>query len=111
MIIEYDTRKLAKNAKTISTIATAYGVLAKNIIKRLAELEAVPNLNDLRFIPQANCHMLKGQRAGHFAVDISGNFRIIFIPNHNPVPVLKDGGMDWSLITKITITEIGIDYH
>ena len=111
MIIEYDTNKLAKNVKTPSAIFKAYGNLAKNIIKRLAELEAAPNLNDMRYLPQANCHLLKGKRAGQFAVDVSVNYRIIFVPNHNPIPVLNDGGINWLLITKIKITEIGTDYH
>ncbi len=46
-----------------------------------------------------------------FAVDISGNHRIIFKPDHNPPPEKEDGGLDWSRVTDITIIAIGEDYH
>lgn len=30
-------------------------------------------------------------------------YRLIFIPDHDPVPRLKDGGLDWSKVTAIKI--------
>ena len=56
------------------------------------------------------CHPLTADRAGHFAVHLWGQFRLIFIPNHDPVPLLDGGGIDRAIVTRISITEVG-DYH
>ena len=76
----------------------------------MKELSASENLEILKTLPAANCHELKGDRKGEFAVDISGNYRIIFIPDHQPLPVKEDSSIDCIKITDIQIlgTE---DYH
>jgi proteic killer suppression protein len=55
-------------------------------------------------------HELTGKRKGTFAVDLKHPFRLIFKPNHEPVPVKKDGGIDLSKVTAITILGVE-DYH
>ena len=65
----------------------------------------------MRNIPAANCHELEGNLKGKLAVDISGNHRIIFEPNYNPIPEKDNGGLDWSKVSEILILEIGEDYH
>ena len=64
----------------------------------------------MKTIPDARCHELKENRKGQFAVDVSGKERMIFIPNHDPIPKINDGGMDWTRITEIKILSIE-DYH
>ena len=39
-----------------------------------------------------------------------GPYRLIFLPDHDPTPLLAAGGVDRSLVTKIKITEV-VDYH
>lgn len=85
--------------------------MAKKVNKRLEELIASPNLEYMRKLPAANCHELQGDNAGALAVDISPNHRIIFSPYHDPVPRKEDGGLYWTMVTCIEITEIGVDYH
>ncbi len=36
-------------------------------------------------------------------MDLDHPYRLIFIPDHGPVPRHEDGGLDWSLVTAITI--------
>jgi len=36
--------------------------------------------------------------------------RLIFEPDHNPVPQKPDGGLDWTQVTRIRVIEI-TDYH
>jgi len=55
-------------------------------------------------------HELSHDRKGQFAVDITGNYRLVFEPNNNPIPLKKDGGLDLNRITKIKILEVE-DYH
>lgn len=85
--------------------------MAKKVIQRLKEMEAAPTLEVLGKIPAARCHELKGDRKGCLAVDVTGNHRIIFKPDHDPPPEKDEGGLDWSLVTNITIVAIGEDYH
>ncbi len=56
------------------------------------------------------CHALGANRADHFAVHLWGQYRLIFFPNHDPVPQVDDGGIDLTAVTQITITEV-VDYH
>ena len=73
-------------------------------------LKDADNLGIMRTIPAARCHKLTGDRKGELAVDISGNYRMIFEPGHNPIPKKEDGGLNWEEVTKIQLNEI-IDYH
>lgn len=111
MKIVFKNNKLKKSVESPRAILKNYGTRAKLVNQRLNELEAAKNLNDFRNIPAANCHELKGQDKGKLAVDISGNFRIIFESNHDSVPEKEDGGLDWSLVSLIKILQIGEDYH
>jgi len=76
---------------------------------RLDQLMDADNLEVLRFLP-GNYHELTGDRRGELAVSLQGLIRLIFVPNHQPRPKKFDGGLNWSQVTAITITEI-IDYH
>ena len=53
------------------------------------------------------CHELTGGRKGQLSVDLEHPYRLIFIPNHEPIPRKPDGGLDWKLVTSIMI--IGIE--
>lgn len=77
--------------------------------RRLASLMAAPTLQDMEGVP-GNCHQLRADRAGEFAVDLWGSYRLVFEPDHEPLPRLPDGGIDRTRVTKILIKEV-IDYH
>ncbi|MCF7963304.1 MAG: hypothetical protein K9M08_21400 [Pirellula sp.] len=64
----------------------------------------------MRDLPGARFHELKGNLAGKLAVDLVHPDRLIFSPDHDPRPVLADGGLDWQKVTKIVIEGIG-NYH
>jgi len=81
----------------------------KVLKKRLASLRAAPTLADMENVP-GNCHSLHADRAGQFAVDLRGPYRLIFEPDHDPVPRLDDGGIDNTRVTTIIIKEVD-DYH
>ncbi|MCX6221044.1 MAG: killer suppression protein HigA [Bacteroidia bacterium] len=110
MKISYQSNRLRKSLNEAKEIQKEFGTMAKKVSQRMKELIASDNLEVLKSIPAANCHELKGNRKGEFAVDISGNHRIIFVPDHDPVPVKEDHSLDCIRITDIEIlgTE---DYH
>jgi proteic killer suppression protein len=83
---------------------------ARKLRQRLTELQAAETLEDMRKLPAARCHPLKGDRAGQFAVDLAHPFRLVFEPADNPVPKKDDGGIDLEKITSVTILSVE-DYH
>ncbi|MCR9080947.1 MAG: hypothetical protein NXH89_00885 [Cyclobacteriaceae bacterium] len=112
MNITYRTKKLKKQAEDLRELAKAFGVNAKKVKMRLEDLKAAKNLEEIRKLPGARCHQLSGKNyKGYLAVDITRNRRLIFEPNHDPIPTKEDGGLDWSQVTVITIEELCYDYH
>lgn len=82
--------------------------MARKLHARLADLIAAPSMADL---PQAGRpHLLKGDRAGEFALDLVHPQRLVFEPAHSSVPLSEDGGIDLSRVTRVCIIWIG-DYH
>lgn len=110
MEISYKTKKLEKQLTNRRDLAKTFGQLAQKINQRLGELKAAETLSIMRFIPAARCHALSGGQKGELAVDVSPNYRMIFEPNHDPLPKKEDGGLNWESITKIQINQIE-DYH
>lgn len=110
MEIRFKSRKLEKQLTDPKEMLKSFGQLARKISQRLKDLSDADNLEIMRTLPAARCHELTGDRKGELAVDVSGNYRMIFEPNHNPLPIKDKGGLNWEQITKIQIIEIE-DYH
>ena len=83
------------------------GACARKLRIRLADLEAANAVTDL---VAGKPHPLKHDRAGQFAVELSGGYRLVFVPGNDPVPRHPDKSIDWSRVTIIRIEFIG-DYH
>jgi proteic killer suppression protein len=110
MEIDYKTNKLRKSVATPRDIAANYGTKAKLVNQRIKEFEAAVSLYDIYLLPKANLHKLHGEKKGCLAVDISANYRIVFEPDHDPVPKIEDGGLNLKAISKIKILSFE-DYH
>jgi proteic killer suppression protein len=111
MDIAYKTQKMRKVFNSFDKLVREYGSeRAKKIRMRQDFLRAAANLAQVPISPPTRRHELKGNRRGQFAVDLSGNYRLIFEPNHSPVPRREDGGVDLEKITAITIMSVE-DYH
>lgn len=54
----------------------------------------------------ARCHELKGDKAGIFSIDLDHPYRLLFRPDHDPLPQRSEGGIDWSQVIAIVILEI-----
>jgi proteic killer suppression protein len=108
--ISYKSKKLEKQLTIAKEIQKEFGTMAKKVNQRMKDIKASENLNDLMKIPAAKCHELKGNRKGQFAVSISGNFRLIFEPNHDPVPLKDDNSIDAVKVTAIEMLNKE-DYH
>ena len=110
MKLSFKSNKLEKILTEATEMRKAFGTMAKKVNQRMMELKAAPNLEVMKTIPATNCHELKGDRQGEFAVDISRNFRLIFKPDYNPIPRKDDKSIDCIKVTDIQILRT-VDYH
>lgn len=110
MEIDFETGKLAKLYNSDKAIRSAYGDdCGARLQARLAQLRAAACLQDMRNAP-GRCHELTGDRKGYLAVDLKHPLRLQFRPDHEPVPKLENGGLDWKAVTKVMIGKVE-DYH
>lgn len=111
MDITFKTAKLEKTFNSEKMLIREYGAEnARYIMRRMSVLRAAPVLAEVPNRNPERCHELKGNRKGQFAVDIKDPFRIVFIPNHDSLPLRDDGGIDLARVTAITILDVE-DYH
>jgi len=106
--ISYGNRRLEELCKKEAVARRRLGPAgAKKLRTRLNSLAAASNVRELW---GGRPHTLRGNLEGQFALDLAGGHRLIFRPNHDPVPRMETGDVDWSSVEKVTITDIG-DYH
>lgn len=111
MEVAFRTNKLAKLCSEAKKMVRAWGKeCADRVQQRLAELEAADTLADLRALPGVGCHELTGNRKGQLALDAKHPYRLIIEPDHDPLPEVPDGGLDWSQVQRVIVIEV-VDYH
>ncbi len=111
MNIDFSSKQLEKLCNNSILAKKKWGDRhAKKILLRLDDLRASDTLADVSYLPPARCHELDNNRKGTFAVDTVHPNRLIFKPNHQPIPKKSDGGIDKTLVTDILILEVE-DYH
>lgn len=108
--ILFDDNKLKKIVNDMKSLQKAYGQIGANLIRRrLDDLSAAKTLEDVRFLP-GKYHELGENRKGQLAVHVKEPYRLIFVPNHNPIPMKENGALCWTSITSIKVIEIA-NYH
>jgi proteic killer suppression protein len=106
----FSSNRLHRQLETKAAMDKAFGERAGRLRLRLGVLEEAQSLADVPTGPPERCHPLKHDRKGQFAVTVCGNWRIIFRPHHDPLPVLADQSLDLTAVTAIEIIEV-VDYH
>ncbi len=110
MDISFKTGKLRNLCNDDRKATRAHGrPCAKKLRSRLDDLADCGNLEEMRFLP-GRCHELEGDLVGHFALDLHGGMRLVFVPAEEPPPQKADGGVDWRKVTAIHIVGVR-DYH
>jgi proteic killer suppression protein len=111
MEVRYRTNKLEKLASSGKDRRKTLGSIgAARFEARISEFKAAGCLEDLRYLPQARIHELKGNRKNQFSADLAHPYRLIFTAENSPEPRRDDGGWDWTRITILEIQEIA-DTH
>ena len=105
MDIDFKTNKIKKQFNSEKEMLKAFG---KNITARLKqrifELKSADTLDDVSQYKPTRLHELSGKENGQFSVDVSGNYRLLFIPQ-KPVPIVA-GIIDRTAVKAITIIAI-----
>jgi proteic killer suppression protein len=108
MDIDFKDKKLRELCEQRGLAERKLGApCARKLLSRLGDLQAARCVTEL---PAGRPHPLRGDRAGQFALDLEGGRRLVFEPDHNPVPAKDDGGIDWGRVTRVRIVFVG-DYH
>ena len=111
MEVSFATTRLDKLFRNESDLVQTYGSRrARKIMARLTALRRRPTLSQVPTTPPLRRHQLTGNRDEQYAVDIDRQYRLVFEPDHNPIPRRPDRGIDTDRVTAIVITEV-IDYH
>lgn len=109
--ISFKNKKMKRIFESNAELKKEFGkVNARFIQRRMAFLNAAPNLSHVPRRPPERCHQLKGRRSEQFAVDVEHPFRLVFIPAHSPIPTTKDGGVELQQVTAIEILVVE-GYH
>ena len=84
--------------------------MARRLGARLQELEAADTLADMRLLPQARAHELRGDRGEQISLDLVHPMRLIIEVANDPTPRMPEGGLDWAAITSVMVIDIA-DTH
>jgi len=111
MEVRFRTAKFEKTCSTLKSLRREYGPrMADVIARRLTELEAAVALSDIRALPQARAHELRGDRDEQISLDLIHPRRLILEVGDEPVPRMADGGLHWEAITSVVVVGIA-DTH
>jgi len=90
MLLFFRTTKLQKVCNSHKEMQKTYGAArAKKLQQRLMELRAADHLGQISRVPPPRCHEMTGDRQGQLSVDLDHPYRLIFVPDNNPIPKLS----------------------
>jgi proteic killer suppression protein len=108
--IRWIDRKLEKNCRDDRRGQRHWGADQWQLLKkRLISIAAAAVLQDLRNVP-GRFHPLSADRSQEFALCLWGQYRLVFVADNDPLPLLADGGIDQTRVTSVAIKEV-VDYH
>jgi len=107
MEVFFQTKKLQKNCSSEKAMRAVWGQkMAEKIALRLSQLEAADNLEVIARSGLGRFHEEKGDLKGQLSLDLVHPQRLLFQPNHDPVPCKEDGGLDLAAVTSVLILAI-----
>ena len=110
MDIKFGDKRLKKLANEPARCKKEMGEKrSKLFFTRLSDLRDADTLEDVRNLP-GHYHELSGTRKGQWACNLDQPYRLIFVPQENPIPTNADGQYLWFEIVAVEIIEI-VDYH
>ena len=79
MEVKFRTRRLENEYKDSKRAIRAYGQLvATRYVERINIIKSATDIEELEKLPAIDCHPLKGERKGEWAITLTGHMRLIF---------------------------------
>ena len=79
MEVTFRTRRLEREYREYTKAVKAYGdKIARKYIDRINIIKTAKGIDELMSLPVLGCHPLKGDRAGQYAIKLTGFYRLIF---------------------------------
>jgi len=106
MEVDFSTKKLKKQMEQAKEMVKVHGPLrAQKLRLVLTALRAATDLAAFAppYSPPHRCHELTGNLKGVLSLDLDHPYRLLFVPDHEPLPMRKEGGLDWTQVTAIVI--------
>ena len=102
---EKSLRQLCENESRATRDLGA--TVAGQLKRRLSDMRAANRVSDL---VAGRPRAIAGEGEQRFAVELSDGFRIVFCANHNALPMLKSGSVNWSKVSRVKILGIERDH-
>jgi proteic killer suppression protein len=88
--VTFRTKKLDKCYRDFQGASREWGNdVARKYIQRIDIIQETANMRDLSALPGLNCHELKGDRAGQYAITLLGFWRLIFTLQDEPMEIVR----------------------
>ncbi|SHG23134.1 proteic killer suppression protein [Marinomonas polaris DSM 16579] len=90
MEVEFKNKKLQKCYEIHSKGVREFGdVVASKYILRINTIMAASNIDELNRMPVIRCHPLHGNREGQYAINLTGQMRLIFTLDGDKLQIAK----------------------
>jgi proteic killer suppression protein len=77
--VTFRTRKLEREYRESDKAIRAYGPqIGRKYISRVNTVKQTKDIDELMSLPALRCHPLKENRAGQYAIKLTGFYRLIF---------------------------------
>ena len=104
-------QKLTKLLASEKKLIRKHGAkMAAVIMQRIDDLRMCDNLSQV-FDLSGNHHPLVKDRKGTWACHLTGNYRLIYTPANEPLPLKENNELIYEQVTEIIIVDIRVDYH
>jgi len=106
VVIIYKNNKLRKCCNSLQNAKRKYGDrCGEKLFQRLDEIKDSDNLSIFKKV-HPRLHQLKGKQSDLWSADLKQPFRLIFKIADDPVPKLKDGGIDLEKVSAVKIWNV-----
>lgn len=104
MEVSFDTKKMQKLCALLKAMQREWGPeMAKKLALRLNQLEDADNLEIVARSRLGRFHEYAGGAKGVLALDLVHPQRLLFRPNHDPVPYKEGNELDLAAVTRVVI--------
>ena len=103
--IRFRDHELERAFRHGETARQRFGQGAQAFLRRVKQLEAAPSLAALDGTPAA-CRPVVGTKDGLLAARLNVRDQLVFVADHDPLPLLPAGGLDHSRVTQIQIWSV-----